>query len=91
MIGSLSNAFLILLSFYSTAEEIQQYVLWSLGNIGKTSTQQLLTMGLTISLTSVFVLFKFKDLNLLLLGETYAQSLGLQTKKLYRFIISQLV
>jgi iron complex transport system permease protein len=73
MFGSLTNALVGTLTYFSTAEQLQKFTFWSLGAV-------CVLIGLLLSLTSI------KPLNTLLLGENYAKSLGLNYSKA-RFII----
>ncbi len=81
MFGSISAAVVNVLSYFSSAEELQQYFFWGFGSLGNLSWHEVYILfviyafGLLISLTSV------KTLNTLLLGENYAKSLGLNIKK----------
>lgn len=81
MFGSLTAAMVSVLSYFSTAEKLQQYIYWSFGSLGNLSWQQLLILftitaiGLAISILSI------KPLNSLLLGENYAKSMGVNIKR----------
>ncbi len=87
MFGSISTAVVNVLSYFSSAEELQQYYFWGFGSLGSLSWHELLilfviyTLGLLLSLTSI------KTLNTLLLGENYAKSLGLNIKQSRLLII----
>jgi iron complex transport system permease protein len=86
MFGSLTNALVGTLTYFSTAEQLQKFTFWSLGTLGNLSWTSIailavcVLVGLLLSLTSI------KPLNTLLLGENYAKSLGLNYSKA-RFII----
>ena len=81
MFGSITAAVVSVLSYFSSAEELQQYIFWGFGSLGNLTWKELLvlfiiyTIGILISLSSI------KALNTLLLGENYAKSLGLNLKK----------
>tara|TARA_R110002050_G_scaffold100580_2_gene208226 strand:- start:13418 stop:14449 length:1032 start_codon:yes stop_codon:yes gene_type:complete len=86
MFGSITGAIVSVLSYFTSAEKLQQYIYWSFGSLGNLSWAQLaLLSGLSI-VGVVLSIFSIKPLNALLLGENYAQSLGIQLKK-SRFII----
>ncbi len=86
MFGSITAAIVSVLSYFTDAEKLQQYIYWSFGSVGNLSWQQLLLLlfiilvGITLSIMSI------KPLNSLLLGENYARSLGVNLKK-SRYII----
>ncbi|WNH07867.1 FecCD family ABC transporter permease [Thalassobellus suaedae] len=81
MFGSITSAVVSVLSYFSSAEELQQYIFWGFGSLGNLTWEELLVLfiiyiaGILISLSSI------KSLNTLLLGENYAKSLGLDIKK----------
>lgn len=87
MFGSITAAVVSVLSYFSSAEELQQYVFWGFGSLGNLTRDELLVLlmiyliGLFISLSSI------KALNSMLLGDNYAQSLGLNIKKSRLLII----
>ncbi len=86
MFGSITGALVSVLSYFTTSEQLQQYIYWSFGSLGDLSWPQL---GLLAGITSIGVLlsiFSIKSLNGFLLGENYARSLGVSLKK-SRFII----
>src|SRR5690606_19968182 len=81
MFASITAAVLNVLSYFSSAQQLQQYIFWGFGSLGNISCDELLIffsiycLGLLISLASV------KSLNTMLLGENYAKSLGLNINK----------
>lgn len=81
MFGSITAAIVSVLSYFTDAEKLQQYIYWSFGSVGNLSWSQLLLL-LTIILIGVFLsVFSIKSLNALLLGENYARSLGVNLKR----------
>jgi len=86
MFGSFTNAFVGVLSYFSTAEQLQKFTFWSLGNLGNLSWNSILVLTLAIVVGMLLSLASIKSLDALLLGENYAKSLGLNFKK-SRFII----
>ena len=87
MFGSITAAIVSVLSYFTDAEKLQQYIYWSFGSVGNLSWPQLLLL-LTIILTGVFLsIFTIKSLNALLLGENYAKSLGVNLKRSRYMII----
>lgn len=87
MFGSVTAAVVGVLSYFSNAEQLQQYIFWSFGSLGNLSWNGVLILsicsiiGLAISFTSG------KSLNALLLGENYAKSMGLRIKRTIFVII----
>lgn len=87
MFGSAVSAIVSILQYFSRAENIQAYVIWSFGSLGSLSWQELYIMIpiLVLSLLASFLLSK--PLNLMLLGEDYAESSGLNLRKSRTLVI----
>lgn len=81
MFGSITTAVVSVLAFFSTAEKLQQYIFWSFGSLGNLRWNDLGVFSIVIILGLLLSVFSLKGLNALLLGESYAQSLGLHLKK----------
>ncbi|WP_411767012.1 FecCD family ABC transporter permease [Winogradskyella sp. A3E31] len=80
MFGSITAAVVSVLSYFSSAEQLQQYIFWGFGSLSNLSWSELLVffsiyaVGICMSIASI------KALNVLLLGDNYAKSLGLNLK-----------
>ena len=86
MFGSITAAIVSVLSYFTDAEQLQQYIYWSFGSLGNLSWSQLGLLG-AIVCTGIFIsIFTIKSLNAFLLGQNYALSLGVHIKK-QRFLI----
>ena len=77
MFASLTSAVVSVLSYFSPAAQLQQYVFWSFGSVGDLSWNELGVLGLFWFIGILISLFSIKNLNSLLLGEQYARSLGM--------------
>lgn len=86
MFGSLTFAIVGTLTYFSTAEQLQKFTFWSLGNLGNLSWESILILFLCVAIGLLLSLISVKSLNALLLGENYARSLGMNYKRT-RFII----
>jgi iron complex transport system permease protein len=86
MISAVAASLVSVLQFISKAEDLQTYLIWTLGTVGSTSWHEInvfaivVIFGLTISYASI------KSLNSWLLGENYAQGLGMNVGR-SRFLI----
>ncbi|PKH68134.1 iron ABC transporter [Flavobacterium sp. ALD4] len=87
MFGSLTSALVGTLTYFSTAEQLQKFTFWSLGNLGNLSWTSIGILFLCVLLGLFLSLFSIKPLNALLLGENYARSLGLNYKTTRLIII----
>jgi len=86
MFGSITGAIVSILSYFSSAEELQQYIYWGFGSLGNLSWNELFVFFIIYITGSLLAVLSIKALNTFLLGENYAKSLGLNVKK-SRFII----
>ncbi|MEP1489654.1 MAG: iron ABC transporter permease [Algibacter sp.] len=87
MFGSITSAVVSVLSYFSSAEELQQYTFWGFGSLGNLTWKELLVLFIIYLLGIAISLRSIKALNTLLLGDNYAQSLGLNIKKSRLLII----
>lgn len=87
MFGSLTAAVVGVLSYFSTAEQLQQFTFWSLGSLGNQSWTGIAILITCFILGLIIALITSKSLNALLLGENYAKSMGLNIKRQTLFII----
>ncbi len=87
MFGSVTAAIVAVLSYFSNAEQLQQYIFWSFGSLGNLSWKGVLILSLTSFLGLLLSFFSSKSLNALLLGENYAKSMGLRIKRTTLLII----
>lgn len=86
MFGSITAAVVSVLSYFSNAEELQQFIFWGFGSLGDLQWYELKIFALIYVIGFLFSVASIKALNSLLLGENYAKSLGLNIKQ-SRFII----
>ena len=87
MFGSFANAIIGVLTYFSSAEELQKFTFWSLGSLGNQSWNNILILGTTCFIGLFLSAICIKPLNALLLGERYAKSLGINFDKTRLLII----
>ncbi len=81
MFGSITSAIVSVLAYFSSAENLQRFIFWSFGSVGNLSTGQLLLLLVIVAVGILLSILSIKSLNAFLLGEHYAQSLGVSLKK----------
>ena len=86
MFGSLTSAIVSVLSYFSQAEKLQQYIFWGFGNLGDLDWESIRVFLIIYAFGLILAIASIKTLNTLLLGDNYAKSLGLNLKK-SRYII----
>lgn len=87
MFGSFTSAIVSVLTYFSTAEQLQKFTFWSLGSLANLSWNE---VSLLATLTFIGLGISFlviKPLDALLLGERYANSLGINFKRTRILII----
>lgn len=87
MIGYIVTAVIGVLKFFSQEEDIRAYVIWGMGSFSRVSGEQVWVFAILtlIALPASFLLAK--TLNLLLLGDSYAENLGLNLKRARMLVI----
>lgn len=87
MFGSLTGALVGMLQYFSSAEQIQSYLIWTFGSLGAVTWNELPSLLVISVLGLVFSFALFKPLNALIMGEHYAISLGLNVKQTRNVIL----
>ena len=87
LFSSFSGAIISVLSYFSSAEELQKFLFWSLGSLGNLSTKSITILAFSVSCGLLLSLLSLKWLDGLLLGENYAKSIGVNIKKSRTVII----
>jgi iron complex transport system permease protein len=88
MIGATTSSIVGVLQYISKAEDLQIFMIWTLGSVGGTSWSEILVL---VSLTLIGLgasMFFMKSLNAWLLGDNYAQSLGINIKQSRFWIVT---
>lgn len=88
MLGALTSSIVGVLSYFSTSEQIRTYVLWNLGSLGHVNWPGIWLMVLLVIVAFGLIFLKAKALNTLLLGETFAKSVGVSTEQLTYIILA---
>ncbi|MEL1244179.1 iron ABC transporter permease [Flavobacterium sp. DGU11] len=87
MFSSFTGAIVGVLTYFSTAEQLQKYTFWSLGSLGNLPWSTIAVLGIVVGIGLILSAFCIKPLDALLLGERYAKSLGINFKKTRLLII----
>ena len=77
MFASITSGIVSVLSFFASAEALQQYIFWGFGSLGNLSWSELYCFIGVYSLGIILSFVSIKALNGLQLGESYAKSMGL--------------
>ena len=86
LFGSATTALISILQYFSTESALKAFVIWTLGSLGSVTQMQLGIMAVCIAAGTFLSLLSVKLLNVLLLGDDYARSMGVNIS-FARFII----
>ncbi|MFC2090812.1 iron chelate uptake ABC transporter family permease subunit [Bacteroidota bacterium] len=80
MFSSGLSAVISIMQYFGDAAALKSFVIWSLGSLGDVSGNALLILTVTILPGLVLSLFTVKGLNAMMLGDEYANSLGVNIR-----------
>lgn len=81
MLSSGVSAVVQILQYLSREESLKAFVIWTMGSLGDVTTTQLMILAPAITIGLLLAIVTIKPLNMLLLGEEYAVTMGLNVKK----------
>ena len=81
MIGYVAGAIIQILQYLSSAEQLKMFTLWSMGSLSHITAGQLSIMIPVVCIGLLLSVACIKSLNLLLLGENYARTMGMSIKR----------
>ncbi len=87
MIGYISNSAVSLLNFFATDEGVRSYMVWGMGSFGGVSTKMLPWFSLVTVAALVATLLLIKPLNALMLGDRYAENLGVNIIRVRNWLL----
>lgn len=87
MIGYLSSSGISLLNFFATEEGVRSYMVWGMGSFGGVSLSQLPLFTTIVIIGLIGSCLLIKPLNALLLGERYAENLGINTIRVRNLLL----
>jgi iron complex transport system permease protein len=87
MVGYLSSSAISLLNFFATEEGVRSYLMWGMGSFGAVSLGHIPFFSISIVIGLVASVLLAKPLNALLLGELYAENLGVDTRRVRNWLL----
>lgn len=92
MLGYLTSSVVTLFSFFSSEKELKSFAHWGFGNFGQVSKfseryDLILIVGVVVVIGAAVTMLKSNHLNGWLLGESYAKSMGIATKRVSRMLL----
>jgi iron complex transport system permease protein len=86
LFGSAASAAVSILQYFSNQSMLKAFVVWSMGSLGNLTGSQLQVLSLSLLMGFILSLYSMRVLNVLLLGENYSRSMGVNIK-LTRFLV----
>jgi len=80
MLSSGISAIVTIMQYFSNETMLKAYVIWTMGSLGNLTSSQLNILLISVLIGILMSLFSVKMLNALLLGESYALSIGLNVR-----------
>ena len=87
MIGYISNSAISLLNFFATDEGVKSYMVWGMGSFGNVSMSLMPVFVIVTLLGFAGTLLLIKPLNALLLGDRYAENLGVNIQRTRNWLL----
>ncbi|MEM7556671.1 MAG: iron ABC transporter permease [Cyanobacteria bacterium P01_A01_bin.84] len=88
LFGYATSAIVSILLHFSDSNQIQSYLQWTFGSFGGVTWRQMVILAPVILLGLIMALLLSKPLNVMLLGESQAQTLGLAVQQTRFWIIT---
>ena len=77
MIGTITLSVVSIWQYFSQPEQLQEYIMWTFGSLGGVTGYHLHVLSGVVLLGLLLAFISSKSLNVILLGENYARSMGL--------------
>jgi len=77
MLGGAISAIVSILQYFSNESMLKAFIIWTMGSLGNLTWKQLNVLIISVMLGLILSFASIKKLNALLLGEEYAQTMGL--------------
>lgn len=80
MLSGAVSAIVSLMQYFSNESMLKTYVIWTMGSLGNLTGSQLKVLVISVSAGMLLSVLSVKMLNALLLGDSYAMSIGLNIR-----------
>jgi iron complex transport system permease protein len=81
MFSSAVSSIVQILQYVSQEDALKTFVVWTMGSLGEVTSGQLVVLTAAVVGGLLLALFTIKPLDMLLLGEAYARSMGLEMRR----------
>lgn len=87
MIATIVTSVISIWQYFSAPELIKEFLMWTFGSLGGVTGSHLLVLAMVVMIGLLISFASSKYLNVLLLGENYARSMGLTVRRARLLII----
>lgn len=87
MVGYLCSSAITLLNSIATEEGVRNFVVWGMGNFSSVGMDEMPVFAIITILATASTLLLIKPLNALLLGPQYAESLGINVRRMRNILL----
>ena len=87
MIGYLASSAITLLNYFATEDGVKSFLVWGMGSFVSVSPTQLPWLAVAVLVPLLLALTLVKRLDIMLLGDAYAQSLGVSVPRVRRMVL----
>lgn len=93
MLSSAAAAFVDVMQYFSDQSALKGFVIWAMGSLGGASVTQICIMSVAVLMGFIIAVGYIKSLDAMLLGESYARTLGLRVQRvrLWLFVATSLL
>lgn len=88
MIGYITNSAVSLLNFFATDEGVKSYMVWGMGSFGGVSSAHMPMFAAITLLGLLGAVVLIKPLNALMLGDRYAENLGINVLRVRNWLLA---
>lgn len=81
MIGAAVSSVVSVIQFVSTAQNQHFYLIWTFGSLNALEWNEIVVLGIIVAAGVLLGIISFKSLNAWLLGDRYAQSMGIRLQR----------
>jgi len=87
MVGHFTGAIESILQYKTSESALRSFVIWGMGTFADTNYLEIIIISIITALAIVPIYSQKQALNIMLLGDDYAQSMGIQVKKMRLVLI----
>ncbi len=87
MVGHFTGALESILQYKTSDSSLRSFIIWGMGSFADTNYTEIIIIAIITALALIPIYAQRQALNIMLLGDDYAQSMGIQVKKMRLVLI----